>query len=156
MVTFLIVPGFFAGDAPALGLRARNVDGQLVIEWNRDAPELTGSRKSMLRIRERENVWEFDMGPDDLRSGALTFIPSGGDVEIEFTVEGAGASPLTEVTRVVGLPKTSAGTASQADQARTTALEEQVRLLREELENETRRAAALREQIEAAVALTRQ
>ena len=156
LAVVLSVPAFVSKGDEGLDLRARNVDGQLLIEWNRNASPLAEGAKTLLRIRDGERQWELDMKPEDLRSGTLTYIPQGGDVEIEFTVESAGASPLRETTRVTGVRRNPAGATSVAEGTGTSVLDEEVRRLRDDLDSETRRATALREEIDAGLAAARQ
>jgi hypothetical protein len=97
-----------------LGLQVvRTGEGQLNVSWNRSAPHLGAAHRAKLTITDGPFQREVDMDSAQLRSGKVTYFPSGKDVQLRLEVYMDESHSMAESVRVL-LPGTQASTVEPA------------------------------------------
>jgi TonB family protein len=87
---------------PGVGLRVmRAPDGQLDLTWNRSVLEAARARDAQLIIKDGSLTKELAIDAGQLRSGTLTYFPSGMDVQFRLEVALAGGRTVAESVRVI-------------------------------------------------------
>lgn len=87
---------------PGVGLRVmRAPDGQLDVSWNRSVLEGTRARDAQLIIKDGSLTKELTIDARQLRSGTLTYFPTGVDVQFRIEVALAGGRTVAESVRVI-------------------------------------------------------
>jgi hypothetical protein len=99
--------------AGQLGLEvARGADGQLSLSWNRNAPQFAAAHNAKLTIVDGPLNRELRIDNLQLRSGKLTYFPSGADVQFRLEVDLGNSASIAESVRVV-LPGAQISTVEQ-------------------------------------------
>ena len=141
-LVILGLPAVRSGVDMAPSLRVRDVAGQLVIEWNRLAPPVLLAQSATLTIVDNAEERIVVLTAEELRGGCLVYQRRSGDVEISFLISGGDGQTVSEMTRFLGDgPSQVSGAMIDGG---TEVLQEQVKSLREELDAEIDRSAALR------------
>ncbi|MFL6446629.1 MAG: TonB family protein [Bryobacteraceae bacterium] len=85
-----------------LGLQVvRGADGQLSLNWNRTASALALARDGMLTVMDGPLKRELSMDKAQLRSGKLSYFPTGADVQFRLELALESGSTVTESVRVL-------------------------------------------------------
>ena len=79
----------------------RASDGQLDVTWDRNALERSRAQRGLLTIRDGPISKNLPIDRDQLRSGTLTYFPTGGDVQFRLEVSLDGRRSLAESVRVL-------------------------------------------------------
>jgi TonB family protein len=85
-----------------IGLRvARAADGQLDLTWNREALERAKAQSALLTIVDGPVSKELTIDSAQLRTGTLTYFPSGADIQFRLETNLEGGRSVAESVRVV-------------------------------------------------------
>jgi len=150
-----------------LSLRALDVDGQLVITWDRGTRPVLEARKGTLDIVDGTRKTHFELGPERLHRGSFVYARQAERVDLRLSVQREGSEPSDEVLTFLGRPVTLASaseleairqrdkalreldqlardagrlrSALQAERARNARLEQAMRILRQRLQAEASR-----------------
>jgi hypothetical protein len=146
-LVILGLPAVRSGVDMAPSLQVRDVAGQLVIEWNRLAPPVLLAQSAILTIVDNAQERAVALTAEEVRGGCLVYQRRSGDVEISLLISSGGGETVTEMTRFLSDgPSQVSGAMIDGG---TEILQEQVKSLREELDVEIGRSAALRSGIDA-------
>jgi proteasome lid subunit RPN8/RPN11 len=109
-------------------------DGQLQIEWNRNAKPVSGAARGAIEISDGADSRTIRLTPAQLASGHFTYARKTGDIEVRMTVEDGGGTKTQEASRFLGRsPSTPANNQELSDlQRRRDELELEVAKLRRE------------------------
>lgn len=158
---------FVHQPAAPLSLRALDVDGQLVITWDRGAEPVLEARKGALDIVDGTRKTHFELGPERLHRGSFVYARQAERVDLRLSVQREGSEPADEVLTFLGRPVTLASaseleairqrdkalrerdqfardaerlrSALKAETARNAKLEQAMRILRQQLQAELSR-----------------
>jgi len=85
-----------------VGLRvARAADGQLDLTWNREALERAKAQNALLTIVDGPISKQLTIDSAQLRTGTLTYFPSGADIQFRLETNLEGGRSVAESVRVV-------------------------------------------------------
>ena len=88
--------------ATQIGLRVENAaGGQLNLSWNRSLPELANMQRAKLTILDGSVRRELAVDEAQLRSGKLTYFPTGSDIQFQLEIYLPGSRSVAESMRVV-------------------------------------------------------
>jgi len=154
VVIFAIFLGLPALDsakpAGASALNVRDVEGQLVVEWNRAAPVVREARSAFLRIADGDRQQHIALTKTELTAGSLTYQRQSGDVRFSLVLETPEGRTITKTVHFRGPAPVPVATASlPADTSTTDALRREADRLRGEIEKETQRNRQLRDRVAA-------
>lgn len=91
-----------ASQESPLGLNATAKAGQVVIQWNRQAPAILRAQKAVLRIQDGVVTDVTHLDPKQLRDGYLAYQPSTTNVDIRLDVKTRDGRTETESAQFVG------------------------------------------------------
>jgi hypothetical protein len=91
-----------ASQESVLGLQATARAGQVVIQWNRQAPAILGAQKAVLRIQDGGMTDVTHLDPRQLRDGSVAYKPSTTNVDIRLDVKTGDGSTETESAQFAG------------------------------------------------------
>jgi len=150
LVIWFATPAGDWSSAPSAGLRVRDVEGQLVLEWNPSSPVVRQATEARLTIQDGPVERNLKLSPAELRSGSLTYLRSGQEVEFRVVFVLDGGRQVPEVTRFVGPPVNWAGASGVANPqgAEVQGLAAEAERLREQLRQAVARTEALRAELE--------
>jgi proteasome lid subunit RPN8/RPN11 len=92
------------GSHSTLNLRATDSDGAVRIEWDPTAEPLVEAGSASLLVLDGDQRLETPLSREMLQTGKLDYRRHSPDVEIRLRVNGPGANPVQELTRLTGLP----------------------------------------------------
>jgi proteasome lid subunit RPN8/RPN11 len=125
-----------------LSLRVVDLDGQLIIEWDRTAVPIRQATRATCEILDGSERKSVEMGGERLREGSITYARVSDSVDVRLRVERPRAAPLEEYIRFLGQPPPAKPTPDQAETLRQRdELRLQVERMRAEL---ARRNAQIR------------
>jgi hypothetical protein len=107
-----------APKTPDIQLRAVDVNGQLVITWDRQAVPVVKSRKAVLSISDGINKSALDLDRDAVTKGSVTYVRRSGRVDVRLRVS-CEREHVEEVALFLGEPVPREG-----DVVRDNALDE--------------------------------
>ncbi len=147
------VPG--GGSPPAsLGLRVVDVDGQLMITWDRGAPAVAAAQRAVIEVNDGGAKMTMQLDGDAVRNGNVTYARQAAQVDLRFAVYPPRGEPAVELVSFLGRPPAKPAAAPNEDRAarerddavreRDQALEE-VSRLRSSLQSQLTRNAQLEE-----------
>ena len=143
-------------QVPALGLRTRDANGQLEIQWDPHSPALKTPKGARLTIVDGPKVRGIPLDLGHLASGAFTYGRESGRVEVSLAITQPNGQVIREQTTYLGTPIVSADTSTagvqdelrdenaklKSDLAkehdRAIKQEKQIRYLQNQLERELR------------------
>lgn len=147
LAVFIGLPAFHsANTSTGLALDIRDVDGQLVLEWNRTAPAVLEAKTASLRIVDGGRQRRLALTQTELRTGSLTYQRRSGDVQFFLTLVTPTGKPVSENARFVGAPPVK--TASAEGASSPDAAQQEADHLRRQIEEETKRQAELEDRIQ--------
>jgi hypothetical protein len=82
-----------------VSLRARDVGGQLRIDWNRNSSVILQSESGVLEIEDGSLKVHEELSQDHLRAGSITYLRTTGNVLVRLLVRGADQNTFTEISR---------------------------------------------------------
>jgi proteasome lid subunit RPN8/RPN11 len=120
--------------AEPISLAVVEREGQLQIEWNRNAKPVVSAVRGSLAIVDGAESKTMRLTPQQLATGRITYTRKSGDIEVRMTVEDANNAKVEEASRFLGrAPEPAASTQELADlQRRRDQLESEVQRLRRE------------------------
>ena len=123
-----------AAAPPSVTLRVLDLDGQLIIEWDRASQPVRKARRATFEILDGDQRQVVEMEGDRLREGSLTYARRTEKVDVRCRVEASGAAPVEEFIRFLGQPPPVRPAPDQAEVLRQRdELQQQVERLRAEL-----------------------
>lgn len=105
----------FLTSAPAnetIALSVVEREGQLDIEWNRQAAPVSTAARGTLEITDGAQTRTIPLKPADLALGKFSYKRATGDVQVGMVVEAADGKKVQEASRFLG-PPPSAGNAEE-------------------------------------------
>ncbi len=125
---------WFRSPAQPLAVHVMDVDGQLLIEWDRTAraiQQATGASVEIIDGNERSTV---EMDGERLREGSITYARRSDRVDVRFRVKRPGSAPTEEFIRFLGQPVLGKPSPEELDAIRQRdELQQQVEKLRADL-----------------------
>jgi hypothetical protein len=125
---------WFRAPAQPLAVHVMDVDGQLLIEWDRTAravQQATGGTVEIIDGSERSTV---EMDGERLREGSITYVRRSDRVDVRFRVNRPGSAPTEEFIRFLGQPILSKPSPEELEAIRQRdELQQQVEKLRADL-----------------------
>lgn len=118
--------------AEPIELKVLEREGQLLIEWNRQAKTVVGATQGTLEIVDGREIKRVDLNPAELTLGKFTWQRRTGEVEVRISVQNAEGVKTQEASRYLGRPPTK----SDPDELAA------VKQRRDELESEINRLRA--------------
>ncbi len=147
-VVVLGVPAIQGAREAALNLDARDISGQLVVDWNRTADALESATGGQMRIVDGAQEKVIDLSVDEVRGGTLVYQRRTGDVELHLTITHADGSSTSEIAKFVGSdPTTMAGIEAPATDSNPV-LAGELERTRAELEQARNETDRVRTQVE--------
>ncbi len=123
-----------ASAPQALTLRLMDLDGQLIIEWDRTSRPVQRARRGTFEILDGAERQVVVMEGERLREGSLTYARRSERVDVRCRVEAPGAAPVEEFIRFLGQPPPARPAPDQAEVLRQRdELQQQVERMRAEL-----------------------
>jgi hypothetical protein len=131
-------------------LRLQEVSGgQLQIEWDKNAPQIQSAHRGVITIYD-SGASTFDLGPQRLRAGLLTYTRKTGQVKVNLAVfnENAGGPSAQESAQFVGPPPASVSAPPPPENnaswpTEKSKLEAEIKRLKAELAQESEKRAEL-------------
>jgi len=155
LAIWFFVPPEPGNPASSINLQVRDIGGQLLVEWNPSAAASRPTSKGELVIDDTGLQRRLELSPEEIRSGRLTYVPSGDQVEVRLTLRAPDGSVVTESTRFVGRvlpvgasPDESVGPVGGTKPAMNQELEQEAARLRDQLRKAVARTDALRQEVE--------
>lgn len=145
LAVLLGAPLLEPGDSDDVALRATDTGGQLVLQWNHQAPAVQAAESGVLRVLDGPAQREIPLTGQEIRSGSITYIHTTGDVEfqLDLTIPDEGTQSLA--TRFIGMaPETSVSTENAS---RRSLLEMEAETLQRQLADEAARNSELRDTV---------
>jgi hypothetical protein len=137
---------FFTVGAAAEGM-ALNVlerEGQLDIQWNRQAALVSKAVHGTLEIADGSQTKTVPLTPADLAVGRFSYKRGTGDIQVRMIVEEPGGNKMQEASRFLGPPPTKANEQElQTLQQRRDELEAEVARLKQSNEQQAQRIQQL-------------
>jgi hypothetical protein len=92
----------------AIGLSVLERDGQLDIEWNRQATPVSKAVYGMLEIADGQQTRTIPLQPADLALGKFSYKRENGDIQVRMIVDQPDGEKVQEASRFLGPPPTKA------------------------------------------------
>jgi proteasome lid subunit RPN8/RPN11 len=92
----------------AIGLSVLERDGQLDIEWNRQAAPVAKAVYGMLEIADGQQTRTIPLQPADLALGKFSYKRENGDIQVRMIVDQPDGEKVQEASRFLGPPPTKA------------------------------------------------
>jgi proteasome lid subunit RPN8/RPN11 len=119
----------------SLGLRVMDVDGQLLIEWDRSTASVREASGALIEITDGGDVFKIEMDAARLSEGSVTYKRQSERVDIRFQVDQSGAEPVRELIRFLGPPASGKASAGEVEAIhQRDALQGELNRVRAELE----------------------
>ena len=103
-LAFAARANWFRTPEQALSLRVMDIDGQLLIEWDRTAKPIQEARSATVEILDGNEKVTVEMDGERLREGSVTYLRQSDRVDVRFRVERPGSRPAQEFIRFLGQP----------------------------------------------------
>jgi len=130
-----------------LSLRVIDLDGQLIIEWDRAAAPVRQAARATCEILDGAQRKSIEMEGERLREGSITYARISDSVDVRLRVERPRAAPLEEYIRFLGQPPPVRPTPDQAETLRQRdELRQQVERMRAELARKNAQIRLLQQQ----------
>jgi proteasome lid subunit RPN8/RPN11 len=127
-----------------IALNVDERDGQLRIEWNRNAKSVANATRGALEIVDGTEKKNIPLSPAELRGGKFTWERKSGEVEVRLSVENADGVKAQEASRYLGRAPQKVDTSELAAiKAKRDELEAEVERLRTENGKQTERIQQL-------------
>lgn len=89
-------------SAEPIALNVDERDGQLKIEWNRNAKSVANATRGTLEVVDGTEVKKIPLSPAELRGGKFTWERKSGEVEVRLSVESSDGAKAQEASRYLG------------------------------------------------------
>jgi hypothetical protein len=127
-----------------IALNVDERDGQLRIEWNRNAKSVANATRGTLEVVDGTEKKNIPLSPAELRGGKFTWERKSGEVEVRLSVENADGVKAQEASRYLGRAPQKVDTSELAAiKAKRDELEAEVERLRTENGKQTERIQQL-------------
>jgi proteasome lid subunit RPN8/RPN11 len=127
-----------------VALRVLELDGQLAIEWNRQAAAVSKAVHGTLEIIDGPQTRNIPLQPGDLALGKFFYKRETGDVQVRMIVEAPDGKKVQEASRFLGSPPAQGNTEElKALQQRRDELEAEVARLKESNDQQAQRVQQL-------------
>ena len=103
----------------SLGLHVQRQPGSLALTWNPNSRDLIGADAAILYISDGSNQRALHLDPSQLRRGAISFAPSGDDIELRFEIDRSGKPSAAEKVHLL-LPTIPAGVSAREGASNST------------------------------------
>lgn len=97
----LLLPGP-ANEGIALNVLER--DGQLDIQWNREAPPVSKAVRGSIEITDGTQTQTVPLKVSDLAAGKFSYKRNTGDIQVRMIAEGADGAKVSAASRFLGPP----------------------------------------------------
>ena len=98
-----------------IGLGVERRTGDLLLTWDRTAPDIVSAQRGLLQVREPGSRYELDLDAAQLQMGRLVYVPNGPDVTFGLQVTRGDGTTRKEMLRyLAGAPAASAGFSNAA------------------------------------------
>jgi len=146
-VTFPIFRNSLNGLHEPIKLRLEDLNGQLRVDWNRNARALVEGEKAEVQIVDGGTV-QLALDQALMRSGSLNYARRSEDVTVRFIVYRKNKPPVEELARFVGppVPARASKALLEAEKQRDALLQEAGQL-REEMREEGKRTRQLEQAV---------
>jgi proteasome lid subunit RPN8/RPN11 len=174
LLAVLVGMGFYGGldwrkeSRPSdVALRALDVDGQLVVSWDRNSSPVLEALGGVLEIVDAGSSVRLNLDGNQLRSGSLTYARKSDRVELRMVLPRKGAPPVEETVSFIGQPsmreaQAAGSPAQRRDQLQTPGGQRAVHPERDEADAEVarlrealRKQTARNEELERAIRILR-
>jgi proteasome lid subunit RPN8/RPN11 len=137
----------------ALALRAIDINGQLVIAWDRFAGAVERAESGALEIKDGSGMITVPLDRNHLSAGQATYLRQSGAVEVSMATYTGGRMLAQEAVSFAGPPSISARSSSELTQQRDQAVRDRDRAVKEAngLRDELRAAGQKRNELESAI-----
>ena len=127
-----------------IALNVLEREGQLDIEWNRQAPPISRAVRGTLEIIDGPQTRTIPLQPGDLALGKFSYKRDTGDIQVRMIIEDAGGKKVQEASRFLG-PPPSQGKAEElkALQQRKDELDAEVGRLKQSNDQQAQRIQQL-------------
>jgi proteasome lid subunit RPN8/RPN11 len=95
---------WFRTPAQPLAMRVMDIDGQLLIEWDRTAGPIQEASGATVEIMDGIERTKVEMDGERLREGSITYARRSDRVDVRFRVNRPGSQPVEEFIRFLGQP----------------------------------------------------
>lgn len=138
---------WYAGPDPepvpvALGLRVHDIDGQLLVTWERSAAGLENVNRAVLEFVEPSGKMEARLDPATFRRGTFTYARRAERVDVGLTVYQAHGQPIQEYASFLG--RVGPDPAVELKRERDEAIRERDEALRRQRTTEADQSGELR------------
>jgi proteasome lid subunit RPN8/RPN11 len=127
-----------------MGLSVDEREGQLRIEWNRNARTVANATRGVLEVVDGAETKKIALSPAELRGGKFTWERKSGEVEVRLSLENSDGAKAQEASRYLGRAPQKVDTSELAAiKAKRDELEAEVERLRTENGKQTERIQQL-------------
>jgi len=127
-----------------VALRVLELNGQLAIEWNRQAAAVSKAVHGTLEIIDGPQTRNIPLQPGDLALGKFSYKRDTGDIQVRMIVEAPDGKKLQETSRFLGSPPAQGNTEElKALQKRRDELEAEVARLKQSNDQQAQRVQQL-------------
>ncbi len=123
---------------PNFALRAVDVNGQLLITWDRGSRPIAEAQRGILEIGDGPRRTLVDLDRERVSNGSVTYVRQSDRVDVRMTLYAANGKPMEEVASFLGRPTEAVEPPAPSKAAKTDATEAN-----------TQRDAAIRDRDEA-------
>jgi hypothetical protein len=130
--------------AEPVGLAVLEREGQLQIQWNRNAPALANTSRASLEIIDGTDKRIVALSVQDLTKGNFTYARKSGDVQVRLVLERSSGERIEEGSRFLGTaPQTVDANEMDLLKVQRDALQDEVTRLRQETQQQAERIQQL-------------
>jgi proteasome lid subunit RPN8/RPN11 len=137
----------------AVALRALDINGQLVIAWDRLSGAVEKAETGALEIKDGAGVITIPLDRDHLAAGQATYLRESGTVEVHMATYAGGRTLAREAVSFAGPPPANTLKAAELVRQREQAIRERDQAAKEadDLRGELRAAGQKRNELEGAI-----
>jgi hypothetical protein len=138
---------WFRTPAQPLAMRVMDIDGQLLIEWDRTARPVQEASGATVDIMDGNEKTKVEMDAERLREGSITYARRSDRVDVRFRLNRPGSQPFEEFIRFLGQPVPGKLSPEELEAIRQRdELQQQVEKMRAELRSKTAQLQRLQQQ----------
>ena len=138
---------WFRTSVQPLAVRVMDIDGQLLIEWDRTARPIREASGATVEIVDGNDRTKVEMDGERLREGSITYARRSDRVDVRFRVNRPGSKPTEEFIRFLGQPVPGKPSPEELEAIRQRdELQQQVEKMRAELRSKSTQLRRLQQQ----------
>lgn len=138
---------WFRTPAQPLAVHVMDIDGQLLIEWDRTARAVQQATGATVHIIDGSELSTVEMDGERLREGSITYARRSDRVDVRFRVRQPGSAPTEEFIQFLGQPIPSKPSPEELEAIRRRdELQQQVEKMRAELRSKNLQLRRLQQQ----------